>query len=163
MEDIESIDLGTEDWPREFKTMTYFAFRLKQYLLQNISPWHHCMTFPSSHILALYISYSIRPSRVWEDWTKGEFCSMRGSLWWGSSLITLCIYWLLGGREENIWGCHKVSKLGPYTWLQWVGMAIEVGFMRWWHVAYDERVGSLLGEIIDYSKTEIDIEVTWSI
>ena len=30
-------------------------------------------------------------------------------------------------------------------------------------MAYDERVGSLLGEIIDYSKTEIDIEVTWSI
>lgn len=30
-------------------------------------------------------------------------------------------------------------------------------------MAYDERVGWLLDEIIDYSKIEIDIEVTWSI
>ena len=31
MEDIEPIDLGLGDWPREFETVTHFTFWSEQY------------------------------------------------------------------------------------------------------------------------------------
>ena len=67
MEDIEPIDLGLGDRPREFKIVTHFTFRLKQYhihihtlTLWTCRPTHFepDMTPPFGTITRLYYPYS---------------------------------------------------------------------------------------------------------
>ena len=148
MEDIEPIDLGSGDRPREFETVTHFTFRLEQYhihihtlTLWTCRPTHFelDMTPPLGTITRLYYPYSplyttvplliisiiswIWPGSVWDGLTRGELCTMIDGLWWESVLTTWRYCWDRGGIVEH-------PNLSHCAWLQRVGMIRDGDFMR---------------------------------
>ena len=141
MEDIEPISLGSEIWPREFKTVIhllmiravpwslpapwlFFDLHPSFVSFAQHHPWDHYMTFPSSAFLALHTPSLIRPSRVWVFWAQG----------W--SLMASVSLWSFGGlRYEDWsiawWDCH----LFYHEYRDWYCM-MRVGV--WWAVVPDE-------------------------
>ena len=92
MEDIEPIDLGLGDWPREFEIVTYFtsipwSFRLGELPILSLT-WHHPLV--PLYDLTTFVRLSILqyqclffPSFLWSDQVESEMIRLEVSFaWW---------------------------------------------------------------------------------
>ena len=163
MEDIESIDLGSGDWPREFEAVTHFTFWLEWYhthihilvfsdlmtypfwAWHDTTPWYRYTTLP---FLFAFVYYStLAYFHHFLDLTR------QNPRW-------LDLRWAL---DDDIWIMMRewfdylTMLLSHCTWLQRVRMIRDdvFFFMRRWWVDYDDRVRWLSEDIDDYHRASV--------
>ena len=155
MEDIESIDLGSGDWPREFEAVTHFTFWLEWYhthihilvfsdlmtypfwAWHDTTPWYRYTTLP---FLFAFVYYStLAYFHHFLDLTR------QSPRW-------LDLRWAL---DDDIWIMMRewfdylTMLLSHCTWLQRVGMIRDDVFFYLW----DDGEWIMMIEWGDYPRT----------
>ena len=111
--------------PTHFAPFTLACLSILSLLKHHPSPRYY-LAFLSPVVLALHISSSIRPSRVWGVWALGWSCMVRDDLWSLGGLW--CEDWSIAW-----WDYH----LFFHEYRYWFDM-MRVGL--WWAVVLDKIV-----------------------